>query len=224
MNNSYTNKQAEWNNQALSSTDHSKQILRPIDSKSLKDYVKHIFDKLQLNEATDYLLDVGCGNGLMLSKLKENSKSIAGVDYAESMIEQAKKIVPEADLHVSEAKIIPFSDKTFDRVLCYSISHYFPSDDYIYQAIDEMIRVCKNNAVILLGDVLDQKFEKEIKDASDKSIEQKIPLIMRYSEWRFFDIESICKHYSDRGFYCEIVSQPDILKTSHYRKDILIRI
>jgi helix-turn-helix protein len=87
-----------------------------------------------------------------------------------------------------------------------------------------MIRVCKDGAIILLGDILDQKFEKEIKDASDKSIEQKIPLIMRYSEWRFFDIEDICKHYSDRGFYCEIVSQPGKFKTAYYRKDIFIRV
>ena len=91
MNSSYTNKQTEWNSQALSSSDYSKQVLRTIDNDSFQDYIEYILDELQLNEATDYLLDIGCGNGLMLSKLKENSVSIAGIDYAESMINQAKK-------------------------------------------------------------------------------------------------------------------------------------
>ena len=109
-------------------------------------------------------------------------------------------------------------------MLCYSISHYFPSDDYIYQAVDEMIRVCKDGAIILLGDVLDQKFEEEIKDASNKSIEKEMPSIMRYSEWRFFNIEDICRYYGDCGIYCEIISQPVNIKTSHYRKDILIKV
>ena len=224
MNKSYTQKRTEWNNQVLSNNDYSKQVLRPIDEKDFFNYIEYIVEKLQLQTATDYLLDVGCGNGLMLSKLKGNSKSIAGIDYAEAMIEQAKAIIPEAKLYTSEAKNIPFPDKSFDRILCYSISHYFPSDNYIYQAIDEMIRVCKKGAIILLGDVLDKNFEKEIKDASDKDIEQEMPLIMRYSEWRFFDIEAVCSYYSNRGLYCEIISQPSNIKTSHYRKDIIIKV
>jgi len=224
MNNSYTRKRAEWNDQVMSNSDHSKQVLRPIEDKDFQNYIEYIFDQLQLSETTDYLLDVGCGNGLMLSKLKKNSSNIAGIDYAEAMIEQAKKIVPEADLYAGEAKKIPFPDSTFDRVLCFSISHYFPNDEYIYQAIDEIIRVCKDDAIILVGDILDQKFEKEIKDASNKSIEQGIPLIMRYSEWRFFNIEDICRYYSNRGVYCEIISQPVNIRTSHYRKDILLKI
>ena len=224
MNNSFIQKRTEWNNQALLNSEHFKQVLRPIDKKDFQNYVEYIFDKLQLSEPTDYLLDVGCGNGLMLSRLKKNSNNIAGLDYSEAMIEEARKTLPEAVLFTSEANKIPFPDDTFDRVLSYSISHYFPSNDYFYQAIDEMIRVCKDGAVILLGDVLDKKFEKEIKDASNKKIEQEIPLIMRYSEWRFYDIEDVCKYYADRGICCKIITQPATIKTSHYRKDILIKI
>ena len=108
MNNSYTRKRTEWNNQVLSNSDYSKQVLRPINDKDFQNYIEYILNKLQLSEATDYLLDVGCGNGLMLSRLKENSSNIAGVDYAEAMIEQARRIVPEAVLYASEAKKFRF--------------------------------------------------------------------------------------------------------------------
>ena len=56
MNNSFTHKRTEWNNQALSNSEHSKQVLRPIDKKDFQNYIEYILNKLQLSETTDYFV------------------------------------------------------------------------------------------------------------------------------------------------------------------------
>jgi len=115
-----------------------------------------------------------------------------------------------------------FESETFDRILSYSIFHYFPSIEYGYNTIDEMIRVCKKGGLILIGDILDKNFEKMIKDGSDLEYEKEIPHIQRYSEWQFYDLNEISDHFEFRGYKVDLLDQPENFKCTLYRKDLRI--
>ncbi|WP_448213112.1 class I SAM-dependent methyltransferase [Colwellia sp. MEBiC06753] len=221
---SFTTKQSEWQKQVLEAKDLRAQVGRPIDEESWQALVCDIKSKLLFDQTKPVgsLLDIGCGNALILSELAPYTNEVFGIDYAEAMIEQAKKVIPNGHFQTGEAGNLKFKDKQFDRLLCYSIFHYFPSQEYVLQAIAEMIRVTKPGGVILIGDLLDDKHEKTIKSGSDLNYEQKIPHIHRYSEWTFCPLEKIVQHFSAIVHRIEVLDQPMSFQLRHYRKDIRI--
>jgi len=220
--NTFDEKRNEWDLQALSSSDLKKQVCRPIDELSWQALITDITEKLQLDDKYNAILDVGCGNGLVLSKLAPYFQHLFGLDYAISMIEHAKKLLPEHKFETGDAANLRYNDQSFDRVLSYSIFHYFPDQSYIIKAITEMIRVTKPDGIILIGDLLDKDFEANIKGNSDVKIEATLPAIMRYSQWTFCDLHATIAHFSNQVKKIEILSQPQSFKLSNYRKDLRI--
>lgn len=227
----FDQKRAEWDNQANSTADLKAQVCRPVGDEDWQALIADITNKLLLNEhhqqKFDSILDVGCGNALVLSEFSNDFQQLYGIDYGDSMIANALKTLPHGYFSTGEAAELKFPDQQFDRVLSYSIFHYFPDEDYIYKAINEMIRVTKKGGIILIGDLLDKTFEQEIKSASDLDYEQKLPLILRYSQWTFCDLNKIVDHfqgptYQNKIKKIEVLNQPKDFKLRHYRKDLRI--
>jgi len=218
----YTDKKNEWEQQASSFENYKMQVGRPVNDTEWDALVADIRNKLVLNEKIDSIIDVGCGNGLILSQLKDSADDIYGIDYAASMVEHAKKLLPYGYFKVGEAAKLDFKHGAFDRVLSYSIFHYFPSEEYILQVIDELIRVTKQGGIILIGDLLDKRFEAKIKGESNLDYEQKIPLIHRHSEWTFCDLDRISSVLENKVQKVEVLQQPASFKLKDYRKDLRI--
>ncbi|MDC1051157.1 class I SAM-dependent methyltransferase [bacterium] len=215
-------KQNEWDLLAASEQDIGKQILRPFEQSQWDLLAREIIQKLELNDKSLSLLDVGCGNAYLASLFQKLVSSITGIDYAPSMIGEARKKIPQGHFEVSSADQLPFSDAMFDRSLSYSIFHYFSSNQQVYDAIDELCRVTKKGGVILIGDLLDKSFEDEIKSGSNMDIEVNLPKIKRYSEWRFVDLEAVVDYLQDKAIKVEILLQNESFATGSYRKDIKI--
>ncbi len=215
-------KQIEWEHNASNESDLGKQVLRPLNKEIWSLLSSDIIEKLQLENRVKSFLDVGCGNGRLISLLTDKSDEIFGIDYAPSMIEEAKKIIPNGNFMVGSAEALPFPNSLFSRTLCYSIFHYFSTEEQIYTAVDEICRVTSPGGIILIGDLLDKKFEEEIKKSSKLGLEANLPLIKRYSEWLFVDLEKIVKYLEKKGNKIEILEQPSLLPTSTYRKDLKI--
>ena len=74
--------------------------------------------------------------------------------------------------------------------------------------------------VILIGDILDKHFEHDIKSSSDLEYEKTIPLIHRYSLWRFFSFEQLETDLQHCVKKVEILTQPESFPLSRYRKDL----
>jgi len=113
-----------------------------------------IVKELGLKEG-DYLLEVGCGSGAMLLPLSKTGTKIAGIDYSESLVEVARKALPDAQIRLAEAKAIPFGEKVFSKILSHSVSQYFPDLDYATEVLREMARVLKTAGKILIMDIPD---------------------------------------------------------------------
>src|SRR5262249_50956807 len=60
------------------------------------------------------VLDVGCGNGAFTSLVIDETRSVYGVDYSESLIRQARERCPSARLCVASCYGLPFAEKSFD--------------------------------------------------------------------------------------------------------------
>lgn len=214
----------EWNEQALQTNDLAAQVARPGTEASLQELVTDISMKLLPDGPAKHILDVGCGNGLIVSKLMGNADTVVGVDYSAAMIDEARSQIPHGQFHVSEVDSLPLGDSRFTHVLCYSIFHYFPDLDYAMTAIRELLRVAAPGGIILIGDILDVRFEKQIKDNSDLNIEAKLPQIHRYSSWRFYDLTKLCSFARDHGAEAEVMEQPSSFKMQKYRRDLRLRI
>ena len=116
-----------------------------------KKVARHIAKLLELS-GRESLLDVGCGEGLLLSNLPAGKKT--GLDYSRQSVEIARKKNPGARFVVGDADKLPFKNNSFDRVLSHSTFIYY-SSSYAERALHELERVCKPEGVILVGDVED---------------------------------------------------------------------
>lgn len=118
--------------------------------------------ELDLKEE-DTLLEVGCGAGSMLLPLSEKGIRVSGVVFSSSLIEVAKRVIPDLITHVGEACKLPFDNNEFDAVLSHGVFHYFPDYGYAEKVLLEMLRVSKEDGGILIMDVPDFS-KKEISE------------------------------------------------------------
>lgn len=99
----------------------------------------------------NYILDLGCGNGNIISLLKKRKKaSYYGVDLSEKMIREAKKRVgKDVALTTADAMNLPFQDEMFDIVICNASFHHYTRP---LTAVKEIKRVLKPGGTLVLGD------------------------------------------------------------------------
>ena len=215
----------EWSDQVIQSINPSSANGRKqVSEETFQEIIKSILKNLEITEIKDSLIDVGCGNGLVLSALSSYFKNLYGCDYCEDMVVIARELNPEAKIIQTEANNLPFNNQITEYSLTYSIFHYLPSYQYAVNCIYELIRVTKDKGRILIGDVLDIKYKKSILLSDKKHISSKLPLIHRYSEWMFYDLQDLVSKISShkRVKKVQIINQPTMLPFNSYRKDICI--
>ena len=90
------------------------------------------------------LLDVGCGTGHHMARLRARGFDTAGVDGSPEMLEHARSCNPESDLRLSDVEHLPFPDASFDFALCIEVFRYLPA---LTHSIAEMARVLKPGGI-----------------------------------------------------------------------------
>lgn len=92
----------------------------------------------------DIILEIGCGTGWTLSKLKGKRK--VGFDFSSKMLEEAKKEHPSLELYEMEAENITLDEK-FDVVIISNVIGYF---DNVLDVFNSLKRVCKPSTRIII--------------------------------------------------------------------------
>lgn len=126
--------------------DHKVQVIfKPLAELTLQ----HI--QLQKN---DRILDAACGTGIvgrLIARNKKGMGKVVGVDLNPEMIAVACKLVPEEEgvieWKVSDVAALPFTDNTFDVVLCQQGLQFFPNK---ISALKELRRVLAPNGKIVM--------------------------------------------------------------------------
>jgi len=62
-------------------------------------------------------LDVACGPGLVAGAAAARGAAVTGIDFAEGMVEEARRQHPSIEFRVGDAAALPFDDEAFDAVV-----------------------------------------------------------------------------------------------------------
>ncbi|MGC8940435.1 MAG: class I SAM-dependent methyltransferase [Candidatus Nanoarchaeia archaeon] len=95
------------------------------------------------------ILDVGCGTGIITKQIYNKCKNVWGVDISEGMLSVAKEVRSGPNYLLSDAKNLPFQDKTFDKVVSFTMLQDLPKNEWEV-ALREIARVCKHKALITI--------------------------------------------------------------------------
>jgi ubiquinone/menaquinone biosynthesis C-methylase UbiE len=90
------------------------------------------------------VLDVGCGNGYVLSKYAREGAEVYGIDLTKAAIDLTEArfdlLGLQGTFQVANAEALPFADDTFDCVCSMGVLHHTPDTA---RAIAEIYRVLK---------------------------------------------------------------------------------
>jgi SAM-dependent methyltransferase len=117
--------------------------------KDICDEHKKILDKEI--QATDKVLDAGCGYGRANEYVKGE---YVGVDLSPDLIEKAKQLYPDKKFLVGKLESLPFKDKEFDIGFCISVKAMIVANlggeswDLMEK---ELKRVCKKVLILEYG-------------------------------------------------------------------------
>jgi len=103
----------------------------------------------------DIVLDVACGSGLVACAFARIAQHVTGVDLTEKMIEQAKIHQSKLGLtnlswDIGTVSSLPYGSNSFSTVITRYSFHHFIEPTLV---LNEMLRVCKPNGVVLIADV-----------------------------------------------------------------------
>ena len=99
-------------------------------------------------EADQRVLDVACGTGIVARTAAEalaGSGQVVGLDLNPAMLAVARRVRPDLEWRQGDVASLPFSDGSFDRVLCQMALMFFPDRR---QALREMARVTRPGSVV----------------------------------------------------------------------------
>jgi ubiquinone/menaquinone biosynthesis C-methylase UbiE len=220
-----------WNNKYSKYKDHKHlHVQDGFDDLSYGQWQKltSFFLNKILIKNTDEILEVGCGSGAFAKQIK-SYKTIKGVDYSAEAIESIRCNIPDGEFYVSEANLLPFEVKSFDKVICFSVFFYFSSYTYASDVLDEMLRVLKPNGQIFIGEINDIEKEQTAiilrKESGEKRKNRAVSTIDADHLYYSFDFfrDFAFKNNLDIELISENVPDLDFYESSSYRSSILLK-
>ena len=138
----------KWNEELAAKHDldkfynHPNFVFRYIEQKRIKKLIE-----LARIKSTDKVLEVGCGAGHILEKIKTGK--LYGIDISEIQIERAKKRLGNSvELKKAPGENIPYEDKYFDKILCSEVIEHVLDPREVFK---EISRVLKDNGILSLS-------------------------------------------------------------------------
>ncbi len=150
------------------------------------------------------LLDVGCGDGEYDYYLHNKFKTIVGVDINNNELLFAKRNKLENTNYVlSEGAKLPFSDETFDKVICIDVLEHVANDK---ELISEIYRVLEKRGSLLLS-VANKNYPwtyDPINYFLGLFFKRHVPIgIWGFGHLRIYDIKQIKEMLEKEGFKIE---------------------
>ena len=134
---------------------------KPVDETQINLIVKQVCTILSLNQNDD-LLDLGCGNGALTTRISPYVSKIHGVDMSDYLIGIANEYFCSSKLTFEANTISVLIDqeglKPYEKCLLYGVSSFL-EDDLLEKLVSKFFE--GNGKSILLGNVRDKMFAKD---------------------------------------------------------------
>jgi len=98
------------------------------------------------------VLDVGCGTGVVASRLAGEGYEVTGVDPSAGMLTHLAQSDPRVTAVQGSATELPFEDGRFDLTMCVAVMHHIADPDSVKRSLHEMVRVTRPGGLVLVWD------------------------------------------------------------------------
>lgn len=173
---------------------------------SYNDYIQTILnDILNLIDSTnsEIIMDVGCGDGVLLYLLYEKKKNLKlfGFDFIESAIKYAKKkLKNKAEVFVYDIRDLDDLNKECDLIICTeTIDHVLPPktlptlDDlrvFQIQILNKLIEIAKKGAYFTVPAKEEWRcFDQDAKESDEPLLEEWLDSLNYTSNWKYLSTD-----------------------------------
>ncbi|MCP4261672.1 MAG: amino acid adenylation domain-containing protein [Planctomycetes bacterium] len=131
----------------------------PIPEVEMREWVDYSVKQiLDLNPTA--VLEIGCGTGLLLSRIAPHCKKYFGTDFSEKSIKYIRKIqeLKEELDHVKLSQRLAddfdgVEPGIYDTVILNSIVQYFPHIDYLAKVVEGILKIIRQGGAVFIGDI-----------------------------------------------------------------------
>ncbi len=86
------------------------------------------------------VVEIGCGTGIYTRFLLNDFRKVVAIDNDHKMVENARKILPNAKVLVADATRMPFGDNSVDVVFGVSVLHHIPDRNAVFREAKRILR------------------------------------------------------------------------------------
>ena len=109
------------------------------------------FERILASQVRGQCLEVGCGDGNWTAFLAEYSRQLVSLDLSLRRIGLAKKNSPGVTFVLSDARYLPFKDKSFDTICALEVIEHLPKASDQDRFLQELRRVLKDQGQLLIS-------------------------------------------------------------------------
>ena len=131
----------------------------PIGADAMREWLDATVDRIRALRPRR-VLEIGCGTGLILSRIAPDCDFYQGVDLSEQVVERLRRGLATAvdaperiGLRAGPAHLAIRPGETYDTVILNSVVQYFPSVDYLSAVLERAIDALPAGGHVFLGDL-----------------------------------------------------------------------
>ncbi|MEZ4273103.1 MAG: LLM class flavin-dependent oxidoreductase [Myxococcota bacterium] len=134
-----------------------------IDPSEMTEWVAHTVARVR-ELHPKRILEIGCGSGLLLTRLAPHCEHYTGLDFSEAMITQLRQRLADkpwsVELLCRQARDLQGLEAgSFDTVIINSVIQYFPNVDYLVQVLQGVVRLVREGGAVFVGDVRNRRLQ-----------------------------------------------------------------
>ncbi|MCV3214074.1 amino acid adenylation domain-containing protein, partial [Plectonema radiosum NIES-515] len=132
---------------------------KSIPEDQMREWVEHTVERI-LSLKPQRVLEIGCGTGLLLSRIAPHCTQYWGTDFSQQALKHTEQLtrsqpgLKQVSLKMRMADNFEgIEADAFDTVILNSVIQYFPSIDYLLRVLEGAVNAVSSGGCIFVGDV-----------------------------------------------------------------------